>query len=125
MVERIADMPEGTIGFRADGEIVVADYTEVMLPPLHELVESGSEIRLLFVAGPGFERYEPRALWEDVKASWDLGARHLSLWRRTAVVTEVDWIRKAMKAFGWMMPGELKLFDLGGEGAAKAWLVSD
>ena len=33
-------------------------------------------------------------------------------WRRMALVTDVEWIAKSVALFGWMAPGELKLFDL-------------
>ena len=60
MVRRIEEMPEGTIGLEASGELSREDYTEVMEPALREGVERG-EIRMLFAsptsrasgAGPG------------------------------------------------------------------------
>ena len=42
------------------------------------------------------------ALWSDTR----LWADHRGSWERVAVVTDVDWVEKAVKAFGWMMPGE-------------------
>jgi hypothetical protein len=44
-------------------------------------------------------------------------------WKRTAVVTDVDWIRKGIKAFGFMSPGEVKAFDPAELGAAKVWVA--
>lgn len=124
MVERIEDMPQGTIGFRVLGDLEPLDYTEVLIPPLRELVEAESEIRLLFMLGDEFEHFEPAAIWEDAKASWELGVRHLSLWKRTAFVTEVGWLRKASRAFAWMAPGEVKVFDDNQLEQAKEWVAA-
>ena len=36
MIERIAEMPPGTIGLRAAGKLTVEDYREVLEPALQE-----------------------------------------------------------------------------------------
>jgi hypothetical protein len=38
-----------------------------------------------------------------------------------ALVTDVEWIRHAANAFGFLMPGELKIFALAEREAATAW----
>jgi len=40
VVERLSDMPPGTIGFRATGEIEREDYDEVLGPELHRALGS-------------------------------------------------------------------------------------
>jgi hypothetical protein len=44
-------------------------------------------------------------------------------WERIAVVTDADWIENCIKAFGWMMPGEVKVFDDDEVDEAKRWLT--
>ena len=44
-------------------------------------------------------------------------------WERIAVVTDVDWIRTATKAFGFAMPGEVRVFSNAELGAARDWLT--
>jgi SpoIIAA-like len=123
MVERIPDMPQGTIGFRASGELTREDYDTTLLPPLQEAVERDESIRLLFELGPDFEKFSPRALLADTKTGVTLGLGHLSAWRRTALVTDVEWIRRAVELLGWMTPGELRLFSTGEVDEAKAWVA--
>jgi SpoIIAA-like len=123
MVERIEDMPDGTIGFRATGKLTKADYEQVLMPPLRELVEAEKEIRLLFVASDEVEQLELSAVGADIKAGWDLGARHMSLWRRTAMVTDLAWLTKAARAFGWLAPGELRVFGVGQLSEATEWVA--
>ena len=37
-------------------------------------------------------------------------------------MTDRGWIRDALKAFGWMFPGEVKVFDAAEQPAAVAWV---
>lgn len=122
MIEPLEDMPEGTIGFRATGRLTREEYREVLLPAMSAAAEAG-EVRMVFAAGPGFEEFEPGALVEDTKAGIRLGIGHPHAWKRTALVTDVEWIVKAVHLFGWLTPGELMVRDLDGLEEAKAWLA--
>ena len=123
MIERIAEMPEGTIGFAFSGEVTPADYEETLIPPIRAAIENEEEIRCLCLLGPEFEGYEAGAVWEDLKAGAKFGFGSLSSWRRTALVTDVDWIRHATALFGWLSPGELKLFPTDQLARAKEWVA--
>lgn len=123
MVEIIEDMPAGTLGFRSSGNLTGDDYREVLVPPLKETIDRGDKVRMLFVIEKDFGE-TPSGLFEDLKTGASLGAGHLSSWERTALVTDQDWVRKAVRMFGWIAPGEMKLFPLADVEAAKAWLVS-
>jgi hypothetical protein len=39
-----------------------------------------------------------------------------------ALVSDADWVRHAMGLFGWMVPGEARVFPLAQLEEAKAWL---
>ena len=67
---------------------------------------------------------EPGALWENLKAGVQLGIGHRSSWERVAVVTDLEWVRRATELFGWLSPGEIKVFPLNELEAAKAWVAS-
>ncbi len=41
-----------------------------------------------------------------------------------ALLTDKDWIRHGASAFGWLSPGELRLFEPGEQEAAKAWVAA-
>ena len=116
-------MPEGTIGFRASGEITRDEYVEVLLPPLRESLERGDEIRLLFQLGPEFDKFTSGALLEDTKTGLTLGLGHLKSWKRCALVTDVNWVRQTVELLGWMMPGELRLFGHEEVDDAKSWVA--
>jgi hypothetical protein len=40
-----------------------------------------------------------------------------------AIVSDADWVRHAMAVFGWMVPGEARVFPHGDLDEAKAWLA--
>jgi hypothetical protein len=122
MVERIADMPEGTLGFRSIGALTAEDYRDTMIPPLRELVEGGHPIRLLFEVGHDFHE-TPSAAWEDVKSGVALGIGHHSAWERMALVSDLPWTQHAVKLLGWMSPGEVRAFPSSELENAKRWVA--
>lgn len=60
------------------------------------------------------------AMWEDGV----IGTRHAMRWERIAVVTGTDWVRHTVGVFGFLVPGMVKVFDLGEEAAARAWVTT-
>jgi hypothetical protein len=82
---------------------------QAIVPPLRKAVEAGERLRVLYAIGPELHM-EPAALWEDLKLDVELGIRHREAWERIAVVTDVNWLRRAFELFSWMVPGELRLF---------------
>lgn len=122
MVARMEEMPQGTIGLRASGTLSRDDYREALEPALREAVESG-EVRLVFVLSD-FDGLAPGAWLEDAKTGFGLGIGHHSAWRRFALVTDVEWVAKAMHMFAWMTPGEVAIFGLDELESAKSWAAA-
>jgi len=121
MIERMDGMPAGTIGLRASGKLSRADYVDVLEPALREGVKSG-ELRLVFLL-TDFHGLEPGAWPEDVKTGLRAWVRDHSAWKRFALVTDVEWVAKAMRAFAWLAPGEVKVIEPTEIEAAKAWVA--
>ncbi len=121
MIERIDGMPTGTVGLRASGKLSKDDYAGVLEPTLREGVESG-ELRLLFVL-TDFDGLEAAAIPEDMKTGLKAWIRDHSAWKRFALVTDVEWVAKAMHMFTWLTPGEVLIRDLEGLEEAKAWVA--
>ena len=113
-------MPEGTLGFRISGRLTREEYFQ-LLDPVRDQLERGDKLSFLVVTDPDFEGLDLGALWEDVKAAGSVGLQHRSSWDRLAVVTDKDWMRHAISAFGWLSPGELRVFDPDELEQAKAW----
>ncbi len=119
----MTDVPEGVLGLRFSGKISRRDYDEVLIPALEEVFESGEPVRCLCLLGEDFDGYEAGAVWEDVKTGARFGPGHFASWKRLALVTDVEWIRHLVPLFGWMAPGELKLFALAELAEAKGWVA--
>jgi hypothetical protein len=121
VIERIEEMPPGTVGMRASGRLSKDDYREVLEPALREGLASG-EMRLVFVLND-FEGLEPGAWIEDVKTGLRALVREHSAWKRFALVTDVGWVARATDLFAWMIPGELKILVPDQLGEAKRWVA--
>lgn len=114
-------MPDGVVGLRASGKLTRDDYRDVLEPALKEAVDSG-EARVVFVLAD-FDGLEAGAVPEDVKAGVSMEFAHRKEWKRLTLVTDVDWVAKAMRMFAWLMPGELKIFPLDQLEDAKSWVA--
>lgn len=117
MMKVIENMPVGTIGVEARGKVSEDDYRDVLIPTVSAALEAG-EVRLLYVLHDD-SQYSPGAVWADTK----LWAKNMKGWKRIAIVSDADWIENGVKAFGWMMPGKVRVFDDDEVREAKAWLV--
>jgi SpoIIAA-like len=124
VIERLTDMPPGTLGFRAVGEIEREDYDDVLVPELHRALEAGDGLRTLYVV-EDLDEIEGGALWADSKLGFDLGVRHHDAWVRSAIVTDIPWMARASRLFLWMIPGEARVFPLAELEQAKAWVAGD
>jgi hypothetical protein len=119
VITQLRNMPTGTIGFRATGTVTTEDYETVLVPALTAAAEAGP-VRLLYVIDDDLDSYTAGAMWSDTR----LWAGHRDAWERVAVATDVDWVEKAVKAFGWLMPGRIRVFDDDEVDRAKLWLVT-
>lgn len=119
MLERL-ESPEQVLAFRAVGRIESADYHDVLEPAIDRMIADRDEVRLLYVLGDEFDEYSAGAGWEDAKLAFG----HLTKWKRIAVVTNHDWVQHAVRMFGWMMPGDCKVFELDGQDDAMKWVTS-
>jgi SpoIIAA-like len=122
MIERLTDMPAGTVGFRAAGDIEREDYEQVLVPELRRALEAGEGLRTLYVI-EDLDDIEPGALWADSKLGFDLGVRHHDALVRSAIVSDIGWIAHASKMFAWMIPGGVRVFPRSELEQAKDWVA--
>lgn len=118
MLALIPDLPDHVLGLQATGTVTSDDYAAVLVPELERMLAAHSRIRLLYVLAEGFDNYTRGAAWEDAR----VGMRHFTSFERVAVVTDVDWIETGVKAFGFIMPGDVRVFDADDLAAARDWV---
>jgi hypothetical protein len=118
MLRPISDMPAGTIGFEAVGEVEEDDWERLVEPVLRHEIARGQKIRLLYLLGPA-----GRVEGEAMSADTGFRARHATSFERVAVVSDEDWIRPALRGLSFLLPGRARGFPVRDLAAAKAWLA--
>lgn len=119
MLQRMRDMPAGTIGFEAIGDVEDDDWEETVEPVLRHEMADGRKIRLLYLLGADARDVEGDAVTADT----GFRARHATSFERVAVVSDEDWMRPAVRALSALLPGKAKAFRVHDLAAAKAWLA--
>jgi hypothetical protein len=119
MLRRINDMPSGTMGFEAIGEVDDDDWEDVVEPVLRGDIAQGRKVRLLYLFGADADDIEGDAM----KADTGFRARHATHFERVAVVTDESWIKPALRALSFLMPGGARGFAVSDLPAAKTWLA--
>jgi len=120
MIELLEDLPGDVVGIEAVGEVSADDYRTVLEPAIAAALEAHGKARLLYVLGDRFDGYTAGAAWEDTK----VGLEHWRSWERIAVVTDREWIAHGVKAFAWLLPGEVRVFPVAERADATAWVAS-
>ena len=119
MINELTGLPAGVVGIEASGTLRAEDYRDGLLP-LVERAAEGGDIRCVIVI-PELDGVSGGALWQDMK----MGSHHLGAWKRTALVTDIEWLKNAASMFGWLTPGEFRHFPLAERDAAVAWAAAD
>ena len=121
MLRRMTDMPAGTIGFEAIGEVEDDDWEEAVEPVVRREIADGRKVRLLYLLGPEARDVEGDA----IRADTGFRARHATSFDRVAVVSDEDWMRPALRALSFLLPGRARGFHVSELAAAKTWLAED
>jgi hypothetical protein len=119
MLRQMRDMPAGTIGFEAIGEVEDDDWEHTVEPVLRREIAAGGKVRLLYLLGPQAGEVEGDAMQADT----GFRARHAKSFERVAVVTDENWTKPALRALSFLMPGSARAFAVHDLAAAKAWLA--
>ena len=118
MLRRMEEMPAGTIGFEAVGEVEDDDWEKAVEPVLRREMADGEKVRLLYLLGPEAREVEGDAM----RADTGFRARHATSFERVAVVSDEDWMRPAVGTLSFLLPGKAKAFKVHDLPAAKQWL---
>ena len=118
MIETLDGFPEGVIAIACKGQVTRGDYQRVLVPAVEAALKQHDKVRLYYRIDPDFAGIEPGAMWEDFK----VGMHHILRWERIAVVTDVAWIGHTVRAFSFVMPGQVRVFPLAEAAAAETWI---
>ncbi len=119
-IRMIEGLPDNVLGFEAMGKVTGDDYKDVIMPAVEASVKKNEKLRMLYLLGAEFESYSPGAMWDDAR----VGLSHMGSFEKIAFVTDHDVYRTAVKAFGFAMPGDVKVFEVAQLDDAKKWVAA-
>lgn len=111
---------DGVVIAEASGRVTARDYSEVLMPAMERAASSAEKIRFLYIFAEDFAGYEGEAAMEDAR----LGIGHWSSFERIGLVTDNDGYRGLARVFGFLMPGEVRVFDLEDVAEARSWITA-
>jgi hypothetical protein len=119
MIEVISEGMRGNVvALSAHGRVSHGDYTKVVVPNVEAKIKAYGKVRLLFHLGEDFTGYTAEAIWDDAK----IGIHHLTAFEKIAVITNVPWVKEAVRFFGVFVPCPVKIFSNEDLPAAAAWV---
>lgn len=120
MFECIKPAPDNVLAIKSVGQITDDDYKMVLIPAVEDQIKAHGKVRLVYVIGPEFEGHDMKAAIDDAF----LGLDHWWDFKRIAVVTDRDWITKAMRIFLPLLRARKKLFGIAQIDDAVKWAAS-
>jgi hypothetical protein len=118
MLTIIPDLPDHIFGVRASGTVTKDDLKQVLLPGLESLTERYKEIYYLLVLETDVENFTAGAWIQDLIA----GVKHLTQWKKMAIVTDQKAVETFTDVFSYISPGEAKGYKLSELPVAIGWL---
>ena len=118
MLSKIQNLPDYVFGIKASGEVTADDLKSTLLPGLEALTDKYNEIYYLLVLETKVENFTAGAWVQDMVA----GLKHLTAWKKMAIVTDQKSVENFTDAFSYVTPGEAKGFSLDEMEEAIAWV---
>jgi SpoIIAA-like len=99
VIEVLKDFPDNVAAFACRGHLTKADYETVLIPVIEDKLKRHKKLRSYTEIAPDFATgIEPGAFWEETK----FGFSHLFDWERSALVTDVEWMKHAAKLYAFL-----------------------
>lgn len=118
MLILLPNLPDHVFGVKAKGGVTAEDLKSVLLPGLEVIKAKYGEIHYLLVLETKVENFTAGAWFQDMVA----GLKHLTAWKKMAIVTNQKAVEKFTDAFSYVTPGEAKGFPLTSLDEAIAWV---
>lgn len=121
MIRLREDVPDHVVIATASGTVTGEDYEQTLLPAVERASKGGAKARLLYVLGSEFMRFDPSGAADDLK----MGMDHWTDFERIGLVTDHEGYSFMARAFGFVMPGEVRVFPTTEMADAEAWILGD
>jgi hypothetical protein len=118
MIEILPGFPPHVAAFKAIGKIDERDYKEVVMPEVERVAKAFGKINFLLELDTDVSNYSIGAWIDDAL----LGIRHITQWKKVAIVSRQEAIKKITDLFGHLVPGEYKGFKMENIDEARKWV---
>jgi len=106
MISILENLPATMVGFRATDTITEKDFTDTVMPAVKAIIDKTGRLNYLLVLDTSIKNFTIGAWMQDTL----MGIKHLTKWKRAAIVSDLDAIRTFTNAFSIIIPGEFKGF---------------
>jgi hypothetical protein len=120
MFKLIEGLPSDVLAIEAIGTVTHDDYRDILIPKAESMLANGP-IKMIYVVGDHFTKFELEALWDDGA----FGIKHWREFTQVAVVTDIGLLRSMAAMFAPLIPADVRLFRLSEMSAAKTWITAD
>ncbi len=107
MIEVMPESIGALLVVKATEKLTDADYKEVWIPKLEELIKQFGKIKAVLYLTKDFRGWELHAAWDDAA----FGLKHRNDFEKLAVVGAGKWIEWGTKLASHLMGGEIKTFS--------------
>jgi len=110
--------PNDVIAIEAEGIVTAQDYVDTLVPLVAGKRKRHDKLKMLIVLDEDFQSFSRGAMWEDTK----FGLHYLTKLSKLALVTDIGWMRTAIKVFGPLMPAKVRVFHRQDLESASDWI---
>lgn len=121
MITKIEDVPTYVAAFKATGKVTKDDYESLVVPEVDKVVKLHGHIHFLLLLETDVSNLTPGAWMKDAL----MGVKHLSKWKKMAIVSDQKGVEKITDFLSPVIPGESKGFTLSELDAAKQWVSAE
>lgn len=118
MITKMNGIPDYVAGFTATGEVTKKDYTDVVFPEVERVLNKHGHIHFLLELETSAGNLTAGAWMSDAM----IGLKHLTKWKKMAIVSDQNAVEKITDIISPIMPGESKGFNLSELDEAKEWV---
>lgn len=106
MITLIKNLPDNIIGCRYEGQVTAADYESVLFPAVATAFKKNKKLKVLWQLAENFEGFNFDALKDDI----EVGLKYFANWEKIAFVSDKKWMNHTVKAFGFLVPAQVRTY---------------
>jgi hypothetical protein len=118
MIKQIEKLPKNVVGFAYTGKVTGKDYETVVFPAIEKATKGKKKVKILITFEKSFDKLSLKAMMDD----GFVGLKYFNEWEKIAIVSNHNKINHIIKAFSFLVHGDLKVFTLSEVDKAVEWI---